>query len=59
MFHEAGPELNAYLKAAEGRSVFEADVDFDPGACYIVLSTCSKNSEDARTVLHGKLVPAE
>ena len=59
MFREAGPELDAYLLAAKDRSVFEAEMDPDPGARYIVLSTCSRNSEDARTVLHGKLVPAE
>ena len=57
IFREAGPELQAYLDWARSWSAIQSDVETGPEGHYLVLSTCAYSSEDARTVLHGKLVP--
>ena len=54
---EKGPELEEYLKKMKGRSAVECDVEFDPEGLYLVLSTCAYSFEDARSVVHGKMVP--
>lgn len=59
IFTGPGPELEAYLAACAERSDFQADMDFreEPEARYVVLSTCEYSFQDARYVLHGRLVP--
>ncbi len=52
-------ELEEYLEQAGAQSDFEADVKPQPGARYVVLSTCAYVFTDARYVLHGMLVPVE
>lgn len=52
-------ELDEYLKKCAEQSVYRTEVELDPKARYVVLSTCSYVFDDARTVLHGMLVPAE
>lgn len=51
------PEFTAYLEENKAKSDFAADVELDPEAHYVVLSTCAYDFEEARYVVHGKLVP--
>ena len=46
-----------YLGRVESYAAFHTGIDLDPDAHYIVMSTCAYMFEDARSVLHGKLVP--
>ncbi len=59
VFSEGGERLEAYLNWAKRWSEFQSDVETEPNGHYIVLSTCAYSSDDARTVLHGKLVPVD
>lgn len=68
LFTGSGRELESYLAACAEKSDFQADFqpDFQAGGDsrdgseerYVVLSTCEYSFQDARYVLHGKLVPA-
>lgn len=53
------PELDEYLKKCAEQSAYRTEVELDPEAGYVLLSTCSYVFEDARTVLHGKLTPVD
>ena len=54
-----GMMLEEYLVKAADSSDFTSDVVIpEEGFSYIVLSTCEYQFENARYVLHGKLVPA-
>ncbi len=46
-----------YLIQVRAWSVIQSDVELEPDAHYVVLSTCAYNNDEGRTVLHGKLVP--
>ncbi len=59
VFSEGGERLEAYLNWAKRWSAFQSDVETPPDGHYIVLSTCAYSSDDARTALHGKLVPVD
>lgn len=59
IFPEAGEEFNAYLTDMASRSDFQAEVSLEGDAHYVLLSTCAYSFEDARYVLHGKLVPVD
>lgn len=59
IFRSPGPELERYLRFAVNNSTIRTSVELDPYAKYVVLSTCAYRDEIARTVLHGKLVPAD
>lgn len=52
-------ELEEYLRYCVENSDFEADVELDVNEKYVTLSTCAYDFENARYVLHGKLVEAE
>ena len=52
-------QLEEYLEQCAANSDFEAQVELDAGEKYITLSTCAYDFENARYVLHGKLVPME
>lgn len=52
-----GPELDAYLQMAQEKSEFKPDVTLEEGERYVLLSTCAYVFDNARSVLHGKLVP--
>ena len=52
-------QLEEYLEQCAANSDFEAQVELDVGEKYITLSTCAYDFENARYVLHGKLVPME
>ncbi len=54
-----GEDLTEYIKVTKERSIVKADVELDPEAKYVMLSTCSKEFASARTVLHGMLVPLD
>lgn len=55
-----GAQLEEYLEKAEDSSDFTSDVVVpEEGFSYIVLSTCEYQFENARYVLHGKLVPVD
>ena len=47
------------IAAEPFRSAFQSEVDTEPDSHYVVLSTCAYSWEDARTALHGKLVPVD
>ncbi len=54
-----GTQLEEYLEKAADSSDFTSDVVIpEEGFSYIVLSTCEYQFDNARYVLHGKLVPA-
>lgn len=59
VFHDKGPELESYLAKMAAQSYVESSVELDPEAHYILLSTCAYSFYEARTVLHGKLVPVD
>ena len=59
IFRSPGPELEQYLQFVVNNSTIRTSVELDPYAKYVVLSTCAYRDEIARTVLHGKLVPAD
>ena len=59
VFNEPTPEFEEYLLDMKNDSEFSADVELDPNAHYVMLSTCAYSFQDARTVLHGKLVPVD
>lgn len=53
----AGSDPLNYIWMAESSSDWHIYPDLDPTAHYIVMSTCAYIFEDARSVLHGKLMP--
>ena len=53
----AGYDPTEYLSRVEAYSAWHVNPYLDPTAHYIVMSTCAYVFEDARSVLHGKLVP--
>lgn len=59
IFGGEGPELDAYLNAGLEQSVIETGVAPEPGSRYVLFSTCAYVFDDARFVLHGKLVPLD
>ena len=59
IIHEPGPDLDLYLADALANSDFQASVDPDPTAHYVLLSTCSYVFSNARYVIHGMLVPVD
>ena len=46
-----------YLRMVFSSSAVRTGAEADPESCYILLSTCAYVFEDARSVLHGRLVP--
>lgn len=52
-------EFDKYLADAKEESEIKSDVALEPDAQYVVLSTCAYSFDQARTVLHGKLVPVD
>ena len=52
-----GYDPSQYLQKMEAYSVWHLGLNLDPYSHYIVMSTCAYVFEDARSVLHGKLVP--
>ena len=60
IFRGSGPEFAAYLQRVVRDSAVKADVETDPEAHYVLLSTCAYTVyDDARTVIHGRLVPVD
>ena len=59
IFMGPGEELDDYLAKCLELSDFQADVELDGEARYVVLSTCAYVFDNARNVLHGKLVPVD
>lgn len=58
VFRNYGGQMQAYLQQVVANSDFGTDVDVsDTESRFVVLSTCEYSSENARYVLHGKLVP--
>ena len=55
VFTEPGEGMKNYLENCLLRSDFQADVELDENARYVLLSTCSYVFEDARYVVHGML----
>ncbi len=63
MYPQPCPEMDEYLMMAEEKSNFKPDPQYggqlDPNAHYVLLSTCAYVFDNARDVLHGKLVPVK
>jgi len=58
LFEEHNAAFEEYLAAALSRSEIATDVQAEPDAQYVLLSTCaSVSGNDERFVVHGKLVP--
>lgn len=59
VFQGPSEYLDKYLDQALSLSDFTCDPEFvlDGGAKYVLLSTCDYTYQDARYVIHGKLVP--
>ena len=57
VYHARDAEFESWLKKSGADSVVAADVELDPDAKYVMLSTCAYIFEDARSVLHGQLQP--
>lgn len=61
MYQAPCPELDEYLKRAAEKSEFKSEAQapeqLDGNARYVLLSTCAYVFDNARDVLHGKLVP--
>ena len=54
-----GQAFDEYLQKAQGRSAVRTEVGLDPDAHYVMLSTCSYLFDDARSIVHGMMVPVE
>lgn len=59
IYQSGGLLFGSYLNNAAARSNFKSECILDPNSHYIVLSTCAYVYNDARTVLHGKLIPCD
>ena len=60
IYRAPSPEFTEYLAKVQGYSYVKRDnVTLDPNARYALLSTCAYIFDDARSVLHGKLVPLD
>ena len=62
MLPEPGAEADSYFKKAAEQSDFNPAGEWsglDVDAHYVLLSTCAYAFDNARSVLHGKLVPAD
>ncbi len=59
VFREGDPGFGDYLAWVNRWSEIHPEVTLDPEGQYVVLSTCDYSFEEARTVLHGILVPAD
>ncbi len=57
VFRGPSIEFNAYLDQVIGQSVIDPPAQPEEGARYVVFSTCAYSFDDARFVVHGKLVP--
>ena len=53
----SGEDTATYITKAASHSQYPTEVVMDPNAHYIMMSTCAYIFEEARSVLHGKLVP--
>ncbi len=59
LFHEPGAEFDEYLARALAQSVIHTRAEAEEDAHYVLLSTCAYLFDNARFVIHGKLVPAD
>ncbi len=59
VIYNTGRDVESYLEKILDRSEFEADMEADPNARYIVFSTYAHRNDSSRQVLHGKLVPLD
>lgn len=60
VFRNYGQQMSDYLENVIVQSDVESDVDIsDETSHFVVMSTCEYSYENARYVLHGKLVPIE
>lgn len=59
IFPDVGPELDEYLENKLAQSVIQTHGSPEPDARYVLLSTCAYVFDNARYVLHGKLVPVD
>ncbi len=54
-----GDVLDSYLQAALDSSLIECQAQPEAGSRYVLLSTCSYAFDNARFVIHGRLVPVD
>ena len=59
IIEDSGSELEGYLAWVKKWSEIQSDVETPSDAQYVVLSTCDYSFDEARSVLHGKLVPVD
>ena len=58
VFHARNAEFDHWLEKSKIDSVVESELELDPDAHYVMLSTCAYVFENARSVVHGQLQPA-
>ncbi len=59
LYSDPSAEFQAYLRQAVTRSDVITGVELEPDGRYILLSTCAYEFDQARSVIHGKLVPVD
>lgn len=58
-FNGTEEETFRLIQQAAAQSLFQSDVEIAQGDCFLTLSTCSYEYDDARFVLIGKLTPLD
>lgn len=58
-FNGTEEEVFRLIQQAAAQSLFQSDVEIAQGDCFLTLSTCSYEYDDARFVLIGKLTPLD
>lgn len=59
IFRGPSIELNDYIDKALEKSVVKSDTQPEEGARYVLFTTCAYIFDNARFVMHGKLVPVD
>lgn len=59
IYQEPGEALDQFIEKKLAKCVVRSDVVPEPGARYVLLSTCAYWYDGARFVLHGMLVPVD
>ena len=59
IYHDHGPDFDAYIRNAMARSEFFSGLDPDLNGNFVMLSTCAYVFDNARSVMYGQLVGVE
>ena len=59
IYHDHGPDFDAYIRNAMARSEFFSGLEPDLNGNFVMLSTCAYVFDNARSVMYGQLVGVE